>query len=105
MREPEPAPRTVQGRLALVLCTAEHGFVGGFNERLFEAAQAVLRPTDALFVLGTHAAAPAVEHGRPPRWQEPMATGGRVLPATRHLLAHHVHPPPTTRRNETNIER
>src|SRR3546814_3765170 len=38
------------GLQALVLCAAEHGFVGGFNERLATAAMAALRSGDALLV-------------------------------------------------------
>lgn len=62
------------GRRALVLCTAEHGFVGGFNERLVEAAEAVLQAHDLLFVLGSRGAALALERGRQPSWMRPMAT-------------------------------
>src|SRR3546814_11901754 len=40
------------GPQALVLCAAEHGFVGGFNERLVTAALAALRSGDALVELG-----------------------------------------------------
>ena len=29
-----------RGRRALVLCTAEHGFVGGLNDRMLDAAEA-----------------------------------------------------------------
>jgi F-type H+-transporting ATPase subunit gamma len=87
MREPSPAPRKVQERLALVLCTAEHGFVGGFNERLFEAAQAVLSPSDALFVLGSRGAALAVERGSPASWTHPMATRGAAAPETIQRLS------------------
>lgn len=87
MKEPEPAPRKVQERLALVLCTAEHGFVGGFNERLFEAAQAVLSPSDALFVLGTRGAALADERGSPASWTHPMATRGAAVPETIQRLS------------------
>jgi F-type H+-transporting ATPase subunit gamma len=73
MGEPEP-PRTAHGRLALVLCTAEHGFVGAFNERLVEAAQTVVQAGDLLFVLGTRGAALTVERGRSAAWTRPMAT-------------------------------
>jgi hypothetical protein len=38
---------------ALVLCTAEHGFVAGFNERVLDAAETLLDSNDALFVLGS----------------------------------------------------
>jgi F-type H+-transporting ATPase subunit gamma len=72
---PEPMPETYghRGHRALVLCSAEHGFVGGFNERLIEAAEAVLRPSDLLFVLGSRGAALAFERGRKVVWTRPMA--------------------------------
>ena len=37
------ARRAARGDRALILCTAEHGFVGGFNERLVDAAEPALR--------------------------------------------------------------
>jgi F-type H+-transporting ATPase subunit gamma len=72
----EPMPETHQhrGHRALILCAAEHGFVGGFNERLIEAAEAVLRPSDLLFVLGSRGATLAIERGRKVVWTRPMAT-------------------------------
>ena len=81
---PRPAPetRTTQGRGALILCTAEHGFVGGFNERLVEAAEAALEPRDALFVLGSRGAALALERGRQTVWTRPMATRLVGIPET-----------------------
>ena len=50
---PQLMPQTNGDRRhrALILCAAEHGFVGGFNERLMEAAEAILRPWDLLLVL------------------------------------------------------
>jgi F-type H+-transporting ATPase subunit gamma len=87
MAEPEPPPRTFQGRLALVLCTAEHGFVGGFNERLVEAARSALGAADALFVLGTRGAALAFERGCPASWTHPMATRCAAAPETVQRLA------------------
>lgn len=69
---PERPPR--QGGRALVLCTAEHAFVGGFNERLIDAADAVLEAGDALFVLGSRGAALALERGHRVAWTSPMAT-------------------------------
>jgi len=59
---------------AFILCASEHGFVGGFNERLLEAAEAVLKPDDLLFMLGSRGAALAVERGRKVVWARPMAT-------------------------------
>jgi F-type H+-transporting ATPase subunit gamma len=62
------------GHRALILCMAEHGFVGGFNERMLEAAEATLEPSDLLFVLGSRGAALAFERGRKIAWTRPMAT-------------------------------
>lgn len=75
------------GRLALVLCTAEHGFVGGFNERLMEAALARLGPDDALFVLGTRGATLAAERGRPADWCHPMASRCPAVPEVVNTLS------------------
>jgi len=73
---PRPVMQTRRGRSrhALVVCTAEHGFVGGFNERMLEAAEAVLEPPDLLFMLGSRGAALALEHGREPAWTKFMAS-------------------------------
>jgi len=87
---PEPAPEraAARGRRALVLCTAEHGFVGGFNERLIETAEAASEVSDALFVLGSRGAVLALERGRRPAWSQPMATRPGGAPETvRHLTA------------------
>src|SRR5579862_9690142 len=74
MPQPIQIGRSENGYRALILCMAEHGFVGGFNERMLEAAQATLKPTDLLFVLGSRGAALAFEHGRKIAWTQPMAT-------------------------------
>lgn len=66
--------RPVRGRRALVLCLAEHGFVGAFNERMLNEAEAVLTPSDLCFVLGSRGAALALERGRSIVWTRPMAT-------------------------------
>lgn len=81
---PAPMPETPpeRGRRALVLCAAEHGFVGGFNERLVLAAEAALGPRDLLFVLGSRAAALMLERGRTPSWTRPMATRSAGAPKT-----------------------
>ncbi len=73
---PKPVTETRQepGRRALILFTAEHGFVGGFNERMLETAEATLQPSDSLFVLGSRGAAVAFERGRKVAWSRPMAT-------------------------------
>ena len=74
MPEPIPERRSERGHQALILCAAEHGFVGGFNERLIEAAEAVLKPSDLLFVLGSRGAEIASERGQKVVWITPMAS-------------------------------
>ena len=74
MPQPVTEERQERGRRALILCMAEHGFVGGFNERMLEAAEATLEPSDLLFVLGSRGAALAFERGRKAAWTRPMAT-------------------------------
>jgi F-type H+-transporting ATPase subunit gamma len=74
MPQPVQIDRFERGHRALILCMAEHGFVGGFNERMLEAARPTLKPTDLLFVLGSRGAALAFEHGRKVAWTQPMAT-------------------------------
>lgn len=59
---------------ALILCAGEHGFVGGFNDRLLDAAETVLQGDDTLFVLGSRGAALALERGCQVFWTRPMPT-------------------------------
>ena len=74
------------GRRALILCTAEHGFAGAFNERIIAAAGAVIEPDDALFILGSRGVAHAQELGWPCAWSHPMATHPEGVPEmTRHV--------------------
>jgi F-type H+-transporting ATPase subunit gamma len=83
--EPEPLLGD-GGHLALILCAAEHGFVGGFNERLVGAARAELGPGDLLFVVGSRGTALAIEQGREPVWTQPMATRCAAAPeAVQHV--------------------
>jgi F-type H+-transporting ATPase subunit gamma len=82
------AKRGATGRRAFVLFTAEHGFVGAFNERILEAAAKLLEPGDAFFVLGSRGAALAQEQGQPTVWAHAMATRTEGVPETvRHLTA------------------
>lgn len=72
-------PRSSHAVRAVILCTAEHGFVGGFNERLLEAAQnyaTTSRPMseDRFYVLGSRGAALALERGWRLAWSQPAAT-------------------------------
>jgi F-type H+-transporting ATPase subunit gamma len=78
--EAEPIGQKATGRRAIVLCTAEHGFVGGFNERVLEVAEKLLDRDDALFVLGSRGAALAQERGRRSAWVHPMATRPEGVP-------------------------
>ena len=76
------------GRRGLVLCTAEHGFVAGFNERILDAAETLLDPGVALFVMGSRGAAAVRERGWSIEWVYPMATRPEgVLETIRHLTA------------------
>jgi F-type H+-transporting ATPase subunit gamma len=83
-----PMSRRATGRRAFVVHAAEHGFVGGFNERILDAAEKLLDPNDAVFVLGSRGAVLAQERGRPAAWANPMATRPEGVPETiRHLTA------------------
>ncbi len=71
--------RRSHGARAVILCTAEHGFVGGFNERLLEDARRLTGPPrpvpeDRFYVLGSHGAALALERGWKLAWHQPAAT-------------------------------
>lgn len=71
----EPPPKGgAQGSCGLVLFLAEHGFVGGFDERILAAAEAALASADVLFVLGSRGAARLAESGRTADWSYPIAT-------------------------------
>jgi F-type H+-transporting ATPase subunit gamma len=86
--EPTSVSYAATARQALVLCTAEHGFVAGFNERVLDAAETFFKSNDALFVIGSRGAASARERGWPMAWVHPMATRPEGVPETiRHLTA------------------
>ncbi|MGO8867719.1 MAG: F0F1 ATP synthase subunit gamma [Alphaproteobacteria bacterium] len=91
MPQPLPEAQGERGRRALILCTTEHGFVGGFNERLTEAADAALENGDALFVLGSRGAALALERGRQVVWTGSMATRPAGAPDTINRLANELY--------------
>jgi len=80
---PQPSETSLAGRRrAFILCMAEHGFVGGFNERLIEAGEAVIEAGDLLFVLGSRGGALALERGRQAAWIRPMPTRLASAPDT-----------------------
>jgi F-type H+-transporting ATPase subunit gamma len=62
------------GKRAIVLFASEHGFVGGFNQRLIEVVESDLLATDALMIVGSRGAALAAEHGHCVAWEHPLAT-------------------------------
>ncbi len=68
------------GREALILCAGEHGFVGGFNERLLDAVCSTLESSALLFVMGARGAALAAERGRAIAWSGAMATRPAAAP-------------------------
>lgn len=80
------SPPASAGRRAIIVCMAEHGFVGGFNQRMIEAAEAELDPAALLFVLGSRGAALAIERGHKPAWTAPMATRLASTPQTINRL-------------------
>ena len=82
MPEPSLAKGAARGPRAFILCTAEHGFVGGFNVRVIAAAEEVLGRDDTLFVLGSRGAALVRERGGTPAWTHPTATRPEGVPET-----------------------
>jgi F-type H+-transporting ATPase subunit gamma len=80
--------RGTNARVLMVVC-AEHGFVGAFNDRLLDRAEAELEDLSAdwkLAVVGRRGAMLAEERGLPIDWTFTMATYvGGVLSVTRHL--------------------
>jgi F-type H+-transporting ATPase subunit gamma len=63
-----------RGRCAIVVFTSEHGFVGGFNERLIEAAGVKGQVGDALLIVGSRGAALASDRGLAVASTHAMAT-------------------------------
>lgn len=85
-RETARAPARRSGSRAILLFASEHGFVGGFNQRLLETAEADLAATDALMIVGSRGSAFASERGRPAVWGQPLATRLAGVPETVRLL-------------------
>jgi F-type H+-transporting ATPase subunit gamma len=74
---------------ALIVACSEHGFAGGFNERLLERAEAVRQPGQSLVVIGSRGAALAEERGLDVARSFTMATHvGGVLGVTRRVAEH-----------------
>ena len=75
-------------RPALVVFCAEQGFVGGFSERILDAAGAIPAETD-LFLIGSRGMAIAAARGLAPVWSAAMPSRSASLPkfADRMLAA------------------
>ena len=82
----ERASASAGGATAHVLCMAEHGFVGAFNETLNETARHTVAAGDVLFVLGSRGAALAVERGLDVAWMHPMASRASAVPRMVQVL-------------------
>jgi F-type H+-transporting ATPase subunit gamma len=80
--EPDVTGPAAPDRRALILCTAEHGFVGGFNTRILDAAEAARERGTALFVLGRRGAVQARERGWTSAWVHVMPTRPEGVPET-----------------------
>lgn len=86
----DEAPGPAAGPLAVLAFTAEHGFVGAFNEVLLDEARRH-RPAH-LFVVGARGALTAEEAGLTPAWSLPMT--GRIdgTAMLGHRLAERLYP-------------
>lgn len=76
---PDERPRPARRR-AIVVFASEHGFVGGFNERLLDAASP--GPQDTLIIAGSRGAALAAERNLSPASAHAMATRLASIPQT-----------------------
>lgn len=78
-------------RRAIILCLAEHGFVGGFNERIFEALVRLREPSDIFLALGSRGTALLHERGIAVGWNRPMPTRLSGVPDAADRLASEVY--------------
>jgi F-type H+-transporting ATPase subunit gamma len=70
----------------LIVVCSEHGFVGAFNQRLLDRAEAERKERQELVVIGGRGAILAEERGLEVGWSFPMATHvGGVLGLTRQV--------------------
>ncbi|MGE0710669.1 MAG: F0F1 ATP synthase subunit gamma [Planctomycetota bacterium] len=84
--------RGAQGERVVVVLGSEQGFVGGFNEQLWDAAAPALgvglAPPARLLVAGTRGVRAANERGIEPAWTTRMATRAQgVLAVARRIAA------------------
>ena len=71
LENPGTAPA---GGDALIMVASEHGFVGGFNDRLVERVEKLAAPGRTLGVIGRRARTLMEERGLAVDWSLPMAT-------------------------------
>jgi F-type H+-transporting ATPase subunit gamma len=88
---PEPSSgRSAPSCRALIVCAAEHGFVGGYTAHVLDAAEQALALDQgaALFVLGSRGRVLAQERNLSVAWSCPMATRPEGVPeVVRRLTA------------------
>lgn len=82
MRSAVEPLRDGKAERALIVCASEHGFVGGFNEKLVEAVEQILTEADTLLVLGSRGAGHALEKGLNTAWWTAMATRSSAIGGT-----------------------
>lgn len=76
-------------RRALLVFTAEHGFVAGFNLALVAAARTAA--PDRLFVVGTRGALAAEEHGLDIAWTHPMTSRAAGVADIARIIANELY--------------
>jgi F-type H+-transporting ATPase subunit gamma len=77
-------------RLGLVVVCSEHGFCGGFNDKLLDAAEQAIAESGSdvrLVVVGNRGAQRAAERGRRPDFTLQMATHSGGVTAVVHRVA------------------
>ncbi|MFC2966702.1 F0F1 ATP synthase subunit gamma [Acidimangrovimonas pyrenivorans] len=76
---PRPLPFG-EGPPVLIAVCAEHGFVGGFNARLLDRAEALREKGERLVIVGSRGATIAAERGFELEGRQPMATHAPGVP-------------------------
>lgn len=84
---PESPAAAAQASSGVVLFMAEHGFTGGFNDELADAAQAEIEAGAALFVIGSRGRSLVEERGVTPAWATDMATHAGTVADTARRIA------------------
>lgn len=83
---PGSAPRAAGADVLIVVCS-EHGFAGGFNERLLDRAEAELQPGHQLGIIGRRGALVAEERKLATSWSVAMATHVAGVPTVTRRVA------------------